>query len=70
VRKELGVSERRACRVIGQPRSTQRYTKRPVDDEELLIKRIVELASEYGRYTCTCSAVQVWVSARDRHAAP
>jgi len=50
VQKELGVSERRACRVIGQPRSTQRYQQRPADDEELLAKRLVELASEYGRY--------------------
>ena len=50
VQQELDVSERRACRVIGQPRSTQRYSKRPADDEELLTKRVVELASEYGRY--------------------
>ena len=50
MQKELGVSERRACRVIGQPRSTQRYQQRPADDEELLAKRLVELASEYGRY--------------------
>jgi putative transposase len=50
VQKEFDVSEKRACRVIGQPRSTQRYNKRPVDDEELLTNRIVELASEYGRY--------------------
>ena len=50
VQKELDVSERRACRVIGQPRSTQRYNQQTADDEELLIKRMVELASEYGRY--------------------
>ena len=28
VRRRLGVSERRACRVIAQPRSTQRYVGR------------------------------------------
>jgi len=50
VQQDLDVSERRACRVIGQPRSTQRYSKRPADDEELLTKRVVALASEYGRY--------------------
>ena len=50
VQKELGVSERRACRVIGQPRSTQRYQHKVVDDEEMLTRRIIELASEYGRY--------------------
>ncbi len=50
VQKALDVSERRACRVLGQPRSTQRYQPKSLDDEELLTKRIVELASEYGRY--------------------
>ncbi|MGB2911813.1 MAG: IS3 family transposase [Anaerolineales bacterium] len=46
----LDVSERRACRVIGQPRSTQRYDKRHADDEEILTERIVALASQYGRH--------------------
>ena len=46
----LDVSERKACEVIGQPRSTQRYDKQVPDDEELLRQRIIELASEYGRY--------------------
>ncbi len=46
----LDVSERRACQVIGQPRSTQRYDKQIPEDEELLRQRIIELASEYGRY--------------------
>jgi transposase InsO family protein len=36
--------------VVGQPRATQRYNKRPADDEEFLTKRIIELASQYGRY--------------------
>jgi hypothetical protein len=44
------VSERRACRVIGQSRSTQRRTRRVPDDEPRLVKRIVWLACEYGRY--------------------
>ena len=46
----LDISERRACQVIGQPRSTQRYDKQVPDDEKLLRQRIIELASEYGRY--------------------
>jgi len=46
----LDVSERRACEVIVQPRSTQRYDKQIPEDEELLRQRIIELASEYGRY--------------------
>jgi len=35
---------------MGQPRATQRYNKRPVDDEDFLTPRIIELASRYGRY--------------------
>jgi transposase InsO family protein len=50
VRRRLGVSERRACRVLRQPRSTQRHEPRVADDEEALTKRIVAIASEYGRY--------------------
>jgi putative transposase len=50
VRCQLGVSERRACRVLEQPRTSQRYDVRLADDEHLLTKRIIELATEYGRY--------------------
>ena len=49
--KELfGVSERRACRVLGHPRSTQRYKPTPADDEKALTAAIVELANQFGRY--------------------
>jgi hypothetical protein len=44
VQQELSVSERRACRVLGQHRSTQMYNKQTVDDEKLLTKRIIDLA--------------------------
>ena len=50
VRAKLSVSERKACRVLRQPRSTQRYFPKTADDEEPLTNRIVELATEYGRY--------------------
>ena len=46
----LTVSQRRACRVLGQVRRTQRYTPRMADDEAVLTANIVSLASEYGRY--------------------
>ena len=46
----LGVSERRACRALGQPRSVQRYTARRRGDEDALTAAIVGLASAYGRY--------------------
>ncbi len=44
------MSERRACRVLDQARSTQRHEPRVDPEETFLIRRIVELASEYGRY--------------------
>jgi transposase InsO family protein len=44
------VSERRACQVLGQERSTQRRFCSPADDEAKLLRRAVELATEYGRY--------------------
>lgn len=48
--RDLGVSERRACRVLGQGRATQRYAPQPRSDEAPLTARIVELAGTYGRY--------------------
>jgi putative transposase len=53
VRNTLGydkVSQRRACRVLGQPRSTQRRQPYVRDDEPRLVRRMIELATEYGRY--------------------
>lgn len=47
---KLGVSERTACRVLGQHRSTQRKVVRTADDEAALTADIVELARRYGRY--------------------
>ena len=46
----LGVSQRRACSVIGQPRSTQRRAPKVPDDEEQLTAAIIDLARQYGRY--------------------
>jgi len=50
VQARLAVSQRRACRVIGQHRSTQRLHPVERDDEAALTAAIVTLASEYGRY--------------------
>ena len=47
---KLGVSERRACRVLGQHRSTQRKVPQTPDDEAALTADIIELARQYGRY--------------------
>src|SRR4029453_10529714 len=50
VRRELCVSERRACAALGQHRSTQRKIPQGRDDEERLTADITELARQYGRY--------------------
>jgi putative transposase len=50
VQQNLGVSERRACRVLGQRRSVQRYHPQISWEEEVLRGDIVRLASNYGRY--------------------
>ena len=50
VKAELGVSERRACRVLRQHRSTQRKAPTTPDDEAALKADIIALARQYGRY--------------------
>ena len=44
------MSERRACRVLGQARAVQRHTPKIREDEEPLTAGIIELAALYGRY--------------------
>jgi putative transposase len=44
------MSERRACRLVNQPRGTQRYQPIQRDDEDALTRAVIELASQYGRY--------------------
>ena len=44
------MSERHACRLLGQWRGTQRYDVLYRTDEGALTRAIIELASEYGRY--------------------
>ncbi len=50
VQRVLGVSERRACKVLGQPRTTQREEPKPSTFEKRLVARIIELACQFGRY--------------------
>lgn len=50
VRRRLGhenVSERRACRALGQPRSTQRYRPRKPDADRRLIAELRRLVGAY-----------------------
>lgn len=44
------ISERRACAIVGQHRSTQRYEKVVPDYELRLVKRMNELADRHPRY--------------------
>jgi putative transposase len=44
------VSERRACRALGQHRSVQRHAPKRRPDEDALTAEIIALASAYGRY--------------------
>ena len=52
MRQTLGeeVSERRACKVLGQPRRTQRYVAQQDDDEPALVRRMLALVGEHPRY--------------------
>jgi putative transposase len=49
-REEHGISERRACQLVNQPRGTQRYQPTQREDEDALTRAIIALASPYGRY--------------------
>ena len=50
MRSQFKVSERRACRVLGQHRSTQRHVPRGRPDEYRLVADMIELARQFGRY--------------------
>lgn len=50
IRGKYGLSERHACRIVSQPRGTQRYVPTVRADEDALTRAVVTLASEYGRY--------------------
>jgi transposase InsO family protein len=50
IRGKYDLSERQACRLVGQPRGTQRYSVIVRADEDALTQAIIGLASQYGRY--------------------
>jgi len=50
VQDRFGVSQRRACTVLSQARKTQQRVPHITDEEERLVGRIIELATQYGRY--------------------
>ena len=49
-RQEYGLSERHACRLLGQWRGTQRYRPLRRTEEDALTRAIIALATQYGRY--------------------
>jgi hypothetical protein len=53
----LGVSERFACRVLGQHHSTQRKAPAVPDDEAALREETISLARLYGRYPILFTAL-------------
>ena len=65
-----GMSERHACRLLGQSRGTQRYEPMRRADEDRLTAAVVALASEYGRYGYKKIAAMLqrsgWQAGRDR----
>jgi transposase InsO family protein len=50
VSAKLDISERLACRVLEQHRSTQRKSPTMADDEAALTMAIIDWARQYGRY--------------------
>ena len=50
LRDTFGVSERRACRVLGQARSTQRQVPKTKEEEGRLVTRMLELVRRHPRY--------------------
>jgi len=50
VSQKLAISEKRACKVLGQARATQRRNLLSPSDEQQLTDDIIALAAKYGRY--------------------
>jgi hypothetical protein len=50
LRKRFCVSERRACRVVDQPRSSQRHVLTEVTEDMALSERMATLSRENPRY--------------------
>jgi putative transposase len=60
----LAVSQRRACKTLGQVRSSQRHESRKRNEEDAARMRIIALAKEYGRYgyrmNCAMMRMEDW----------
>lgn len=60
LQRKFTVSQRRACAVVDQPRSSQRYEPTIADDEPTLIKEILEQVRQYPRcgYRMICAKLR------------
>jgi putative transposase len=69
-RQNYPISERHACRLLGQWRGTQRYQGLYRADEDELTRVIIALASEYGRYGYRRITIELnkagWLVGKDR----
>lgn len=61
VQRQLGQAERRVCRVLDQPRSTQRYTPVEREDQERIVTRLHELVRAHPRrgYRMMCGMLRL-----------
>jgi len=61
VQRRLGQAERRVCRVLEQPRSTQRYTPVAREGEERIVRRMHELVRRHPRrgYRMVCGMLRL-----------
>lgn len=50
--EKCGVSERRACDVLSQPRATQRYVPQEDAEEKALVAAMLEIVANQPRYGC------------------
>jgi putative transposase len=50
LQETFGVSQRRTCRLLRQPRSTQRQRPKTSAEEERLVRRVLELVRHHPRY--------------------
>ena len=50
LQEAFGVPQRRACRVLGQPRSTQRQRPKAQEKERRLVQRLLELVRQHPRF--------------------
>jgi len=74
VQRQLAVSERRACRAIGQSRSSQRYEPLEDEEEKRLIAEMLVLVGKHPRFgyrrICVLLRRDGWKVNRKTHLSP